>query len=1027
MQLEIPAAWERRNERWKQLTVHNELFPILRHAVQSASLQQVESELVRWHEEFVVYQPDSVKMQWEIVQKWLVCAQIAALDRQTVGQFPGLLGKLDAQIELPDDVADQSAIEDPARWSQFVRQTIYGLNQTVLQQTIWACDVIASLTGHPRPVAQIETIPVLLRSSDGEVAALTLELLADDGMGILYPNPSTMSFVTRNQEFQQAEKNALSWLRSLGFVGDQKQFDMRWSVTRRTGRPLDRLEGGSLGGAFALGFAKLWLHLKQVPAVQGLKDLDLSGTAITAEIHPTGKLSPIAGEHEKLIAAAHKKSFPRIHTIVVSRQQLDIEQELHHDFVIHRLDTMSEVVRTLVAESQTRWKGTDCILPARNPDFTGRQHLLEEVQNFIADHESGYLCITGMRGSGKSAFLTEYIYRSRDRGDEPVYHKIDKSNPTTCRLSSIATCLYDRLRRKYTILEPPEWQRLPPVDKLKRLLLLVSQDELQGGQKEILYIDGAEQIEGNAKYTQVIELIGMLPPGVFCIMTAQPNITGADTQSSITIWNIHEFVDDRSDVRALLLKKREQLPQNWHLTDTFVEQIVAGDRAPNLETVTGCLYQLQNRNERESKKEWLTKDPNPWWAPPGHNPPPPPPEQLPKKFIITMAAIVLLTAFFAITATFSEPFRDLLPYEVAHLFVPESCDGSQDEDAPLILIFDFDKLKDSPSIYDRIEKRLYDTIVEMEEGIEVCHVEKKFNSEVDARQWGERRGATLVIWGSVRGVLEASVTVVNQEVKLDTLVWSHEVATASNFLTKFELFINILVKLGLSKIYYFDENISVAQEILITILEEKSSFDNAFIENESIGHALGEAYSFLGELLYLYEPSYQDKRDSVQAYTKALEYDDSLNWIYLNLGDIYKDLGEDESAILALTKLIGQGCSPDNSVQNNSLKAFAFASRGEIKMTLGRSAEAIQDLTEAVECERGNVYTRFFLGEIQIQSGEVAEAEETFRTALNYICQEKQEYFIEELTVLRSKYLQFRLTIDELIMELHSETPRLAC
>jgi len=52
-----------------------------------------------------------------------------------------------------------------------------------------------------------------------------------------------------------------------------------------------------------------------------LRDIDLSGVAITAGIDENGNLTAVGGVFEKLKTAARDRSFPAIHTVVASWDQ----------------------------------------------------------------------------------------------------------------------------------------------------------------------------------------------------------------------------------------------------------------------------------------------------------------------------------------------------------------------------------------------------------------------------------------------------------------------------------------------------------------------------------------------------------------------------------------------------------------------------------------------------------------------------------------------------------------------------------
>lgn len=205
----------RRAWAWEQLTRGEWLIEALRQAVGTGQVAPVGDWVSTW-QAYVACQNGFTQRQWQVVQALLTCARLALS-----GEAP------DSQPWLPD------------------------------LGTAWAQDVIAILHGQPRPVAQTESIGVLLVSNGGAVARLTLSQLAGAGQAQLYPDPVTLSFVYRDEAFRQAEQQAVAYIRRQGLWPVGAGVDIRWQLVRQDGQPLTRLAGGSAGGAFALALARL--------------------------------------------------------------------------------------------------------------------------------------------------------------------------------------------------------------------------------------------------------------------------------------------------------------------------------------------------------------------------------------------------------------------------------------------------------------------------------------------------------------------------------------------------------------------------------------------------------------------------------------------------------------------------------------------------------------------------------------------------------------------------------------------------
>ncbi len=118
-------------------------------------------------------------------------------------------------------------------------------------------DLMLALVGEPlRTAIQSLSLAVFLvdtARSEGVGATLTLELLGD-GRRECYSVPE-LAFM-RDADFRQAEENARFCIEGMGLW--RQEWDVRWRLHRRDGKPLLTLAGPSLGAAFALGFAKLF-------------------------------------------------------------------------------------------------------------------------------------------------------------------------------------------------------------------------------------------------------------------------------------------------------------------------------------------------------------------------------------------------------------------------------------------------------------------------------------------------------------------------------------------------------------------------------------------------------------------------------------------------------------------------------------------------------------------------------------------------------------------------------------------------
>lgn len=245
--------WERRPEAWRELSRGDALYGALAQAVTEHGLDEAR-RLVEVCQATRPQPPD----HWTITCAMLACAEIAALGDRSPDRLPELSRRFGPGLAAPGEPAGEASPR--ARdWPRAVRAWLSSLPWQPPLSAAWAWDAVAGFAGRPRSVACAERLAVLLVAEGRGVSArLTVERLADEGAGTLYPDPATMAFVRRDRAFCQAEADGVACVRGMGWWAEGPRPDVRWRIARPDGRPLTALEGGSAGGAFALALARLF-------------------------------------------------------------------------------------------------------------------------------------------------------------------------------------------------------------------------------------------------------------------------------------------------------------------------------------------------------------------------------------------------------------------------------------------------------------------------------------------------------------------------------------------------------------------------------------------------------------------------------------------------------------------------------------------------------------------------------------------------------------------------------------------------
>jgi len=237
--------WSIRYGLWDKLFVGHTLFQELSQ-LDPARMDEAMATLEEIHADA---QEGDQRSDWEgnTVLSLVTCAQVASLRERTPKRLQQILRKLNPQLHISEN-SDTS-------WPNMVRESLYQLSWPSSLTAEWAWDAVTNFGKTPRNVLHTIKIAVLLLERNvGITADLTLALI-EEGQGVLYPDPETMSFVLGGEEFLQSGKNAVAFVREQGLWPKTK--DVRWMIVRRSPEPMFEIHGGSAGGAFALGLARL--------------------------------------------------------------------------------------------------------------------------------------------------------------------------------------------------------------------------------------------------------------------------------------------------------------------------------------------------------------------------------------------------------------------------------------------------------------------------------------------------------------------------------------------------------------------------------------------------------------------------------------------------------------------------------------------------------------------------------------------------------------------------------------------------
>jgi WD40 repeat protein len=443
---------------------------------------------------------------------------------------------------------------------------------------------------------------------------LTLEIISRTESPVrslsLYPVPG-IALWNRDPEFLGAEEAARAFAESA--LPDPCIAEVRWRLTRSIpGRLPGRLRGASLGLAFAFLLRRMFARPDE-----GIARLSLTGVAMVGaitrhgEIQPVGSVVPKALHHEyfhTLLAPLQEIDHPLLE--VVRQSQVGaggsepsaaaypavLSTPGGEKHVLCAWD-IERGVELLEVDYQTRWEAFAFELPEPPPDFVGREKMTDKILAFIRTTDAGYGVVEGGMGSGKTSFMKQLIRRVAAEGWQPVFHLVPAQPGSACRGENLARKIYYHLRRIHLTPEPIEWSKWDITRQLSELLHYLGRKNAQSGEKDVILIDAADQVEMPGGQALVPDILpAELPPGVVCLISSRPNLEwlqrpdfhaeffkiegGNGGRSACT--------DERADIREYLTRQKV-----YPLPQSLIEEIMKQPVPPVFFTVVKRLAELK--------------------------------------------------------------------------------------------------------------------------------------------------------------------------------------------------------------------------------------------------------------------------------------------------------------------------------------------------------------------------------------------------------------------------------------------------
>jgi hypothetical protein len=353
--------------------------------------------------------------------------------------------------------------------------------------------------------------------------------------------------------------------------------------------------------------------------------------------------------------------------------------------------------------------------------------------------------------------------------------------------------------------------------------------------------------------------------------------------------------------------------------------------------------------------------------------------------------------------------------------VATSCSGSTAQKKNLIVIAKFKSNdNDLDNVIPLIQEQLFDVLKEQENpGVATCLVNKIVSNEEEAQGLGKKLGAAIVIWGRQNPpVLEVKVTTLKIKVSYLTSL-RIPMTDAHNFEKIKDLpnVVHVMTAFALSEIYNRQEVRNLEARKILKNALFVTQLTRPDLTNKYVAQRLGIAYFFLGQL---YSPFDEDcskaRQDCIYAATvfkQAATLNQEIRQAFIEEGVLQERLGNSFEAIRVYTQLIKINPESEEGL-------IARASRADIYLNQGNAKKAIEDFKFICQRQPNNYKSLSYLGNAQLQVGDIEEARNTYRQVKSALGKDKtaKAEVIDNLKSLVQSQPHLLPTISSIISQL---------
>ena len=272
-----------------------------------------------------------------------------------------------------------------------------------------------------------------------------------------------------------------------------------------------------------------------------------------------------------------------------------IQEQVHWESIGYDLQMDNQFpTNSETAEIRTRYN--------EDLNFVGRDWLKEKVRLFLSSHNSGYFALIMEPGMGKTAFVTNQVQVSNN---DPVFNLVRKNGQTWDNPDAILRSLISQLRQKYSIPHINRGEGSQPSDEFRALLEIIS-SRLTDGKKEVIYIDGLDEVFGPKSRFSGISLSGYLPTqfprGIVIVLTSEDffelrtflSQTNSEVQKPDPL-----SIENINDIRSYLHQQNKN--RNLGIDDKLINSLAVATNGSFLAAVS---YLRDRPNLKEELKIW---------------------------------------------------------------------------------------------------------------------------------------------------------------------------------------------------------------------------------------------------------------------------------------------------------------------------------------------------------------------------------------------------------------------------------------